>query len=218
MVSPSFSLNSSETNHLLERAALATDRMPWTSLLERHRPKLRRMLALRLDTRLDGHINLADLVREVERDAFDRRNEYLNEQSVPFFVWLRSIAGSRLKAWHRKFLGSDSKRGSSAVSICREPSPAATTAALAAQLLGQISQETQAAERAARKLRLQEALDAMRPLDREVLALRHFERLSNAEAACVLGLPESVASTSYIQALKGLKTILSTQRGPSQER
>ncbi len=61
--------------------------------------------------------------------------------------------------------------------------PPATSAALAAQLLGHDTRASEAAIRAERKLRLEEALNSMDLIDREVLALRHFEQLSNAECA-----------------------------------
>ena len=62
--------------------------------------------------------------------------------------------------------------------------------------------------RAELKLRLQEALNRMDPLDREALALRHFEQLSNAEAAQVMGIKEAAAGKRYIRALERLREIL----------
>src|SRR5262245_1181250 len=88
-----------------------------------------------------------------------------------------------------------------------------SSAALAAQLLGHDTRPSEAAARAERQIRLQEALNSMDPLEREVLALRHFEHLSNAEAARVLGLQESAASKRYIRALKKLRLILDARPG-----
>jgi RNA polymerase sigma-70 factor (ECF subfamily) len=80
-------------------------------------------------------------------------------------------------------------------------------------LLGRLTSPTQAAIRAELQIRLQEALNSMDPLDREVLALRHFEQLSRAETAQVLGIQESAASKRYVRALKRLKEILSSLPG-----
>jgi RNA polymerase sigma-70 factor (ECF subfamily) len=91
--------------------------------------------------------------------------------------------------------------------------PEATGAALAAQLLGRLTRPSEAAVRAERKVRLQAALNAMDPLDREILALRHFEQLTNAEAARSLGLDRSAASKRYIRALRRLKEILAAAPG-----
>jgi RNA polymerase sigma-70 factor (ECF subfamily) len=67
---------------------------------------------------------------------------------------------------------------------------------------------SRAAIRAEDQIQVQEALNSMDPIDREVLALRHFEMLSNEETAQVLGLKKSAASNRYIRALKRLKDIL----------
>ncbi len=48
----------------------------------------------------------------------------------------------------------------------------------------------------------------MDSLDREALVLRHFEHLSNAEAARSLGIKESAAGKRYLRALERLRDIL----------
>jgi RNA polymerase sigma-70 factor (ECF subfamily) len=99
------------------------------------------------------------------------------------------------------------------VSLYRGRLPETTSAALAAQLLGHEPRPSEAAIRAELKVRLQEALNSMEPLDREILALRHFEQLSLAETAQVLGLSESGACRRHLRALKRLKEILSSLPG-----
>lgn len=94
------------------------------------------------------------------------------------------------------------------VSIYSGGLPAATTNSLANLLLGRVSTPSHAAIRAERQLRLQEALNQMDPMDREVLALRHFEELSNSEVASVLELSKTAASNRYIRAIKKLKEML----------
>jgi RNA polymerase sigma-70 factor (ECF subfamily) len=94
------------------------------------------------------------------------------------------------------------------VSLYQGAMPEASSAALAAQLLGKESRPSELAVRAERMLRLQEALNRMDPIDREVLTLRHFEELSNVETAQVLGLEPTAASNRYIRALRRLKDIL----------
>ena len=99
------------------------------------------------------------------------------------------------------------------VSLYRGALPMASSAALAAQLLGRHTSPTQAALRAERILRVQEALNALDPIDREVLALRHFEELDRAEAAQVLGISEAAAAKRYVRALKRLKEVLAELPG-----
>src|SRR5207302_1445842 len=94
------------------------------------------------------------------------------------------------------------------VSLYRGALPQASSVSLAAALLGRVTSPSTAAVRAEMQLRLQEALNQMDPPDREVLALRHFEHLSNAEAAAVLGIKEGAAGKRYLRALGRLREIL----------
>jgi RNA polymerase sigma-70 factor, ECF subfamily len=132
---------------------------------------------------------------------------------MPFFLWLRFLAGQRLVDEHRKHLGAAGRDAGREISLYRGALPETSSAALAAHLLGRLSTPSQAAMRAERKIRLQEALDSLDPVDREVLALRHFEELSNTEAAAVLGLDKSAASKRYARALIRLKEILASMPG-----
>src|SRR5262249_28088097 len=138
---------------------------------------------------------------------------YLNQRAVPCYLWLRSLTGRKLDAIHRRHLGAQLAGAGQDVSLYRGALPQATSASLAAQLLGRLTSVTQAAARAEMQLRLQEALNAMDPIDREVLVLRHFEELSNSETAEVLGIQKGVASNCYIRALKRLKEILNSMPG-----
>jgi RNA polymerase sigma-70 factor (ECF subfamily) len=132
---------------------------------------------------------------------------------MPFFLWLRLIAGQRLTLLHRRHLGARARDVGREIGLYHGGLPEATTAALAARLLGHLTQPSAAAVRAERRIRIQSALNAMDQLDREILALRHFEQLSNSEAAQALGLSKSTASKRYIRALERLKEILSAGRG-----
>jgi RNA polymerase sigma-70 factor (ECF subfamily) len=94
------------------------------------------------------------------------------------------------------------------IALHHGPMPQATSASLAEMLLGRLTSPTQAAQRAEARVLLQEALNGMDPIDREVLTLRHFEELSNAEVAQVLGLSKTAASNRYIRALERLREML----------
>ena len=95
------------------------------------------------------------------------------------------------------------------MSLFRGALPQATSVSLAGMLLGHLSQPIQAAQRAAKQIRLQETLKQMSPVDREVLVLRHFEMLNNDETAEVLGLSRSEASRYYLRALTLIKQSMS---------
>jgi RNA polymerase sigma-70 factor (ECF subfamily) len=99
------------------------------------------------------------------------------------------------------------------IPLYREPLPGASSAALASMLLGRITSPTQAAQRAERMIRVQQALNSLELLDREILALRHFEQLSRAESAQVLGIAVETAAKRYIRALQKLKNVLGSMPG-----
>ena len=60
---------------------------------------------------------------------------------------------------------------------------------------------------------LEKSLADMNELDREVIALRHFEELSNIETAKILEIEPSAASKRYLRALKKLREIMETAKG-----
>src|SRR6516162_4185250 len=215
MASPSCG-NSSETTRLLKRVA-AGEQTVWGELLTRHQQRLRSLGSLRLDHRLQGRIDPSDVIQEAYLEASRQLADYLKDPSIPFYLWLRLITGQRLIALHRHHLGTQGRDAGREVSLYRGALPEASSAALAAQLLGHGSRPSEAVMRAERSLRLQDALNSMDPLDREVLALRHFEQLSNAETAQVMGLRESAASKRYVRALQRLKEILKNMPGGLEE-
>src|SRR5438270_13426608 len=182
-------------------------------LLERYRPRLRRMIKLRLDRRLQGRVDPSDVIQEAYLEVSRKLVEYLGGPSMPFFLWLRLVSGQKLALVHRQHLGVQARDAGREVSLYRGALPAATSAALAAQLIGKRTSPSQAAIKAELKIRLQEALNSMEDLDRELLALRHFEQLTNAETARVLGIKESTACNRYIRALERLKKILVSTPG-----
>jgi RNA polymerase sigma-70 factor, ECF subfamily len=204
--------NSSETDRLLQAMARG-DSEKWGTLLERHRERLRRMVALRLDRRLQGRIDASDVIQEAYLEASTRMDEYVKQPTMPFFLWLRFLTSQKLLELHRHHLGAQVRDAGREVCLYQGALPETSSAALAAQLLGHLTQPSQAAIRAEMKIRLQDALNSMDALDREVLALRHFEQLSNAETAQTLEIRESAASKRYIRALKKLRTILSSMPG-----
>jgi RNA polymerase sigma-70 factor, ECF subfamily len=201
---------------LVIRAA-AGDRAAIVELLERYRPRLRRMVALRLDPRLRGRVDASDVIQEGYLNAMRRLDEYIRDPSLPFYIWLRLLVGQQVYDHYRRHLGTHGRDAGREVSIDRGVLPGASTANLAARLLGKLTSPSQAAVRAERKLRLQEALNRMDPLDREILVLRHYEQMSNGDAAAALGLSHSAASKRYARAVERLREILADVQGEPPE-
>ena len=193
---------------LLQRAADG-DQKALAELLTPYRSRLKRMVKIRLNQRLQGRVDASDIIQEALLEASQRLREYLDGPRMPFFLWLRHLAGQKLIDVHRRHLGAQKRDvESGSVPPARGPWPVASSASLAEQLLGRLTSPSQAAIKAELRLRVQEALNSLEPLDREVLALRHFEQLSTAETAAALGIGSSAASSRYVRALKRLKNVL----------
>jgi RNA polymerase sigma-70 factor (ECF subfamily) len=184
-----------------------------TALFVRHRDRLRRMVRLRLDRRLLGRVDPSDVLQEAYLDIARRAEDYLANPTMPPFLWLRFLTAQKLMVLHRQHLGFQLRDAGREISLHRGAIPQATSVSLAQQLLGRMTSASQAAIRAELQTRLQVVLNGMDPLDREVLALRHFEELSNAETAQVLGLQKAAASNRYMRALKRLKDLLDALPG-----
>jgi RNA polymerase sigma-70 factor (ECF subfamily) len=207
--------DSGESLDILERLR-AGEQQALTDLFQHYRDRLRRMVELRLDTRLQGRVDASDVLQDAFLDVATRLDGYLRGPELPAFLWLRLIVSERLLIYHRRHLGAKMRDAGCEVSLYRNAMPQASSAALASMLLGRLTSPSHAAIRAERVLRVQEALNALDPLDREVVALRHFELLSRAETAQVLGITEEAGAKRYIRALKRLKAILAAMPGGSE--
>jgi RNA polymerase sigma-70 factor (ECF subfamily) len=201
-----------ETEALLDRAA-AGDRDALAELFCHYRKRLRQMVRLRLDCRLHGRVDPSDVLQEAYLDLTRQLPAYLEKRELPFFLWLRLLTGQRLMRLHRQHLGAAMRDAGREISLFQEALPQSSSISLAAQLLGKLTSPSQAAMRAEQQLLLQAALDQMDPIDREVIALRHFEELTNQEVAAVLGLSKAAASNRYVRALTRLQSILESIPG-----
>jgi RNA polymerase sigma-70 factor, ECF subfamily len=197
---------------VLERAA-AGDAAGWRELVRTHHEGLRRMVDLRLDPRLRGRVDPSDVLQEVYIDAARQLPTYLQAPPLPFHLWLRQLAGTRLAKCHRRHLGARGRDVRREVALEPGAIPEASSVALADGLLGRECRPSEAAMRAELRDRLLAALDRLGPVDREVLALRHFEQLGNADTARLLGLSVAAASKRYVRALERLRDVLAWRPG-----
>jgi RNA polymerase sigma-70 factor (ECF subfamily) len=199
------------TEPLLARAA-AGDAAAWGALLAAHQERLARIVAFRIDERLRGRLDAADIVQEGFVAATARRAEFFAQSSQSLFLWLRWMMGNKLMEVHRHHLDAQMRDVRREVSYGRcsnlNECHDATRTALVAQLTGGATGPATAAERAELHARLNEALESMDATDREVLALRHYEQLTSAEAAQVLGIQERAAAKRYTRALERLRELL----------
>lgn len=165
-----------------------------------HHERLQRMVHYRLDPRLVGRLDPEDVLQETFLEA-EKRLQAFRDDDKPFFVWIRLITQQTMIDLHRKHLGAKMRSAGREVG----PPPSGTMSAF---FVGRATSPSNAVMREEARRKIEQALESMDEIDREVLLLRHFEELSNKETAAVLGIQENAASNRYVRALGRLKGLL----------
>jgi RNA polymerase sigma-70 factor (ECF subfamily) len=194
------------TDEELELALRAGDDAVLAALFERYRERLARMVQFRLDVRLVGRIDADDVLQDSYIEAGKRLLAFREDQK-PFLVWIRLITQQTMIDLHRKHLGAKMRNAGREIT-------APESGTLSGFFVGHITSPSGAVMREELRQKIEGALASMDEIDREVLLLRHFEELSNKEAAAVLGIQENAASKRYVRALGRLKGFLGSLGEP----
>ena len=184
------------------------DKAALAQIFDVYRMRLRRIVNFRLDRRIYGRVDPDDVLQEAYLNAQLRMKSILADRAETLFIWLRKILNQTLADVHRRHLGTKKRSAKRDVSIHGGWSTESTSAALAIHLAGTLTSPSQAALRAELAAQIDAALATLSPVDREILALRHFEELSNGEAAQVLNMTTQAASMRYVRAPSRLRDVL----------
>ncbi len=203
---------SPEVQQLLERLQ-GGDNTVLGELIDLNRESLRRMIDLRLDARVAGRISCSDVLQEVCVDALQRVQHLREKPDLPFHIWLRMLVSQRLVDLHRQHLGAQMRDAGREVSLQGRVHPQVSSVSLAACLAGQLASPSEVLMRKELLGSVEDALEQMDPIDREVLTLRHFEDLDNDDVAAALGLSKAAASNRYVRALRRLRDVLAHLQG-----
>jgi RNA polymerase sigma-70 factor, ECF subfamily len=199
-------MSDSDTEALI-RMAHGGDGDARDALLTRHRERLRQMVSVRMDRRLQARVDPSDVVQDALADACVKLPRYLEDRPLPFYPWLRQIAWERLVKLHRRHLWADRR------SVAREegqylPLPDESAVQLAERLAGHDTTPSGRALREELRARVQAGLARLSASDRELLAMRHLEQLAMAEIAAVLGITEGAVKVRHLRALQRLHGVL----------
>jgi len=192
----------------LEQRLRGGDLPALAELFSRERDRLWRLIHFRLAEPLRGRMGPDDVLQEAFLAATQRLKHYADGPASSPFIWLRMIVNQTLIDLHRHHLGAQRRDAGCEVAIDGLPYGQATSASVALRLVGQFTSPSRAAAQADLLGLVQNAIEQMDPIDREVLVLRHFEDLTNSEVAEALGIEQDAASVRYIRALRRLKSIL----------
>ena len=173
------------------------------------RDRLWRMVNFRIDKRLRSRLWPDDVLQEAYLAAQKRIHRFAEDGFTSPFVWLRLIIHQTLIDIHLQHLGTQKRDVEREVSLDGKRFTQTTSASMLFQLMGDWTTPSQAAVRQERLGMVEQAIAALALLDREVLALRHFEELTNAEVAEELGISGKAASIRYVRALKRLRDVIS---------
>lgn len=192
----------------LQKQLIQGDENALARLFDLHRDRLWRIVQFRMDPRMAGRLDPDDVLQDAFVDAAKRLHHYSEEKQFSPFVWLRLIVGQTLTDAHRKHMQAKQRDASREAAPAKGNFPNATSLSLANILSAHVTTPSQTLGRTEQNAKLRQAIDTMEPIDQEVLALRHFEELSNKEIAEVLGIEQKAASIRYVRAVSRLKKVL----------
>jgi RNA polymerase sigma-70 factor, ECF subfamily len=196
--------NADETRKLLEQVQHG-DQAAFEALFQRHRAKLRRTIALRMDRRVAARVDASDVLQDAYLEAFKRLPKYLQQQGMPFYLWLCWIAREKVLALHRRHLGAEKR----AVIYEAPLLPADSSSAfVSAVIAGREPTPSQALAKTELAEQLRQALEKLDDDERDLILWRHFEQLSARDTAQLLQISEAAASKRYIRAVERLRAIL----------
>jgi len=170
-------------------------------------PELERMLRLRMDVAERRRFGPDDVLQEAFVEATRRFGEWCEQDRYPFRIWMRLLTTQSLGRVLRRHHGAQKRDAR------REHELHAFSARVSAEsatdwLMATGTSPSQAASRAEVRARVLAALAQLDDTDREILTLRHFEQLSNEDAALELGLDPPAASKRFTRALQRLRPVL----------
>lgn len=177
-------------------------------LLELHRGRLEAAVACRMSPGIRGRVDPADIVQEGFLTAVRAFPRFDGPDGFALYAWLRGIVLRRLQDAHRFHLDAGARNARRELSLGWGKTPSASSDVLAARLIAETTSPSEAAIRAERQSYLQAALERLADVDREVLALKYFEGMSNAEVGATLGMSEDAARKRRARSLLRLKELL----------
>lgn len=180
-------------------------------LFSEHRDRLKRIVQFRLDYRLAGRFSESDVLQDAFVVASQKLDNYAQQEMSPF-LWLRLVVTQQVVNLYREHILTEKRDvRRERISLQAPVGSAQTSLAIAANLVGQQTGVSELLARAERIEQLKATIEEMDPVDREVIALRHFEELSNIETASVLGIETSAASKRYLRAMAKLARSMKEQ-------
>jgi len=201
-------MNPSSSDESLESKVMLASHDQLPELFEAFRPRLRTLVEMRIDRRIRARVDASDILQEAFVDAVRRFPKYQQERTMTPYRWFRFLTIQQLILAHRQHLGVQARAATREFRLDGVCDAGLDSSAMAVCLAGGDSTPSAKFSRAEEIASLTTALDSLEPLDREVLALRHFEQLQHSEIAELLNLTTAAASSRYRRALLKIGQVL----------
>lgn len=199
--------DSDRTRELLA-AAREGDPKAVNGLMDRHRDALRKLVDHRMDRAIARRVDASDVVQDVLLEASNRLAKYLDQPTLPFHLWLRQLARDRLIDMHRRHRKAQRRSVDRERPLVSRVHSDQSSLDLIARLADAELTPAAASIRREMQLRLVEAIEELDEDDRDILQMRHFEQLTNSEAALALDLSPAASGMRHLRALRRLKAEL----------
>jgi RNA polymerase sigma-70 factor, ECF subfamily len=188
-----------DTDELVRRVAEG-DEAAVSALLDRHRNRLKRMVAVRMDDAISARVDPSDVVQETLIEAVRKLPRYCRDPAIGFYPWLRQIAWEKVIEHHRRHLGAQQR------SVRREEAPSLmlsdqSALQLANRFVSEQTSITGGVMRRELRSKVRATLSRLSESDREVLVLRYLEQLTADEAAAVLGVTKEAVKSRQRRAI-----------------
>ena len=180
-------------------------------MFDEYHDRLLRMIDFRLHPEIRHHIDSNDILQDSFMEAYRQLREHVSEAKTSDFVWLRLIINQQLIMAYRRYCQTQ-KRSGREISIYQDRLVSSDSLSMSGFLVGKLTTPSVAARRQELILKLRECLDELPDNDRQILSLRHFEQLTNAETAEELNIAPNTASVRYLRALKRFRDILKAHK------
>lgn len=192
-----------EDAEFLLRDAAEGDAVALRKLLGRYRDRLRRMVALRLSSRLAAQVDPSDVVHEAFLEAETKLGDYLRDRPMPFYPWLHRLAAERLAAVRQRHMPTEVGDGP------LEASDTLITTAATHVTTSEVDTNSGPAllrEESQRRTRI--ALESLEPPDREILVLHYLEELDFSDMAAILDLDVKTVKQRHLRALRRINSLI----------
>ena len=188
-----FSIDSEDTATMLDNVE-AGNRAALDRLLEVHRPFMKRVIEMRMETSLRSRVDSSDIAQEAQIRISNGIERFIKQRPVSFRIWVRRQALDQLKDERRRHLGTMKRSVHLEKNISDVSSMEIARKVLSnspSKVLGQIELRE----------RVFGLIEQLSDIHREVLMLRHAEELNNAEVADALRIDPNTARQRYGRAL-----------------